>query len=193
MAFVESRSWTKRGSVGTSKESRGPAIVPGDLSASLLLAAVRHKHPQLRMPPDGKLSLREIADLERWIALGAPDPREETSEGASGAGAADLAAAREHWAYRPVRRPQIPEVQDLDWASTAADRLILARLEAAELAPLPPADRSRARAPAKRPPAHGLSLDQDDLPLLGATACVVAKSLAPGVVDLELRVSAPHL
>src|SRR5262245_19716530 len=39
----------------------GPAIVPGKIDDSLLLKAVRHQSPALKMPPPGKLREAEIA------------------------------------------------------------------------------------------------------------------------------------
>ena len=53
----------------------GPSIVLGDPDASLLIEAVEQQGERVRMPPDGRLSAREIADLRRWIASGAPDAR----------------------------------------------------------------------------------------------------------------------
>ncbi len=52
-----------------------PAVVPGEPELSLLIRAVRYKDPTLQMPPDGRLSDRQIADLEAWVKMGAPDPR----------------------------------------------------------------------------------------------------------------------
>ncbi|MGC3972328.1 MAG: hypothetical protein QM775_34800 [Pirellulales bacterium] len=54
--------------------SSGPAVVPSDEDRSLILAAIRHDG--LEMPPDRKLPPEVIADFEKWIAFGAPDPRE---------------------------------------------------------------------------------------------------------------------
>jgi hypothetical protein len=47
--------------------TKGPSIVPGNLDKSLLIQAVRYTDENLEMPPDGKLSDEEIADLERWV------------------------------------------------------------------------------------------------------------------------------
>src|SRR5579863_8524489 len=55
----------------------GPAIVPGDPAASLLVKAVSYQDPDLKMPPNGKLSDNEIADLAEWVKMGAPDPRDD--------------------------------------------------------------------------------------------------------------------
>jgi hypothetical protein len=65
--------------------------------------------------------------------------------------------AREHWAFRPVRRPVVPEVKDRAWVRNPIDAFILARLEREGLRPNPPADR---RALLRR-----LALDLTGLPL----------------------------
>ena len=58
----------------------GPAVIPGDLEKSLLIKAVRYTDPDLQMPPkDKKLSAAQIADLEAWVKMGAPDPRVATT------------------------------------------------------------------------------------------------------------------
>src|SRR3954467_2543364 len=51
----------------------GPAVVPGAPDESLLIEAIRYE--SLEMPPRGKLPESEIEVLERWIRMGAPDPR----------------------------------------------------------------------------------------------------------------------
>jgi hypothetical protein len=53
----------------------GPAITPGDLKHSPLIQAVRHVDVDTAMPPKKKLTPIEIALLETWVLLGAPDPR----------------------------------------------------------------------------------------------------------------------
>ncbi|MCZ6794346.1 MAG: PSD1 and planctomycete cytochrome C domain-containing protein [Planctomycetota bacterium] len=122
----------------------GPAIVPGDPDASLLIRALRHDDPDLQMPPKKKLSDEVIADFERWVRLGAPDPR----TGSAAAGpvpvpvvVVDFESARRHWAFRPLRRPVVPTVRDALRARTPIDRFVAARLEAAGLGLSPQADR----------------------------------------------------
>src|SRR5688572_28974767 len=44
----------------------GPAAAAGAPDKSLLIEAVRYGG-DLKMPPSGKLSDREIADLEKWV------------------------------------------------------------------------------------------------------------------------------
>jgi hypothetical protein len=48
---------------------------------------------------------------------------------------------KEHWAYQPVKRPDLPEVLKSRWVRNPIDRFILAELETAELPPAPEADR----------------------------------------------------
>ncbi|HUR46325.1 MAG TPA: DUF1549 domain-containing protein, partial [Candidatus Saccharimonadales bacterium] len=50
------------------------------------------------------------------------------------------ANADQHWAFQPVPVVSVPKVKNGSWARTDIDRFILARLEAAELSPAPPAD-----------------------------------------------------
>src|SRR5438876_6768527 len=54
----------------------GPALIPGDVEKSLIIKAVRYTDEDLKMPPKNKkLSAEQIADLETWVKMGAPDPR----------------------------------------------------------------------------------------------------------------------
>ena len=54
----------------------GPALVPGKISESLLIEAVEQGDPDFAMPPKYKLQPAEIAALKKWVAMGAPDPRD---------------------------------------------------------------------------------------------------------------------
>jgi hypothetical protein len=60
------------------------------------------------MPPKGRLPDATIADLERWIADGAFDPRLPRSGNASSAPGASNAEAGSHWAFQPLRRTPPP-------------------------------------------------------------------------------------
>ena len=71
----------------------GPAIVPGNLAESHLIDAVRYEENIVSaMPPKSKLPSDEIKLLERWVEMGAPDPRAKVEKGtASKVQAFDLA------------------------------------------------------------------------------------------------------
>ena len=117
----------------------GPAIVPGDPERSLLIKAVRWSDPDTQMPPKNKLAADQIAALEQWVKMGAPDPRSAESSNLESQISSPLTARANHWAYQPVSRPGVPAVADTHWPRTDTDRFILARLENKKLSPAPDA------------------------------------------------------
>ncbi|MCE2880993.1 MAG: PSD1 and planctomycete cytochrome C domain-containing protein [Planctomycetaceae bacterium] len=127
----------------------GPAVVPGDADSSLLVRAVRYHDEDSAMPPAGKLPDADIATLEQWVAMGAPDPR---TEALAGAGASpgtthrwtseDIARGKEtHWSYRPVSAPSAPSVKDPSRVRSPIDAFVLSAMEMRGLSPAPDADR----------------------------------------------------
>ena len=116
--------------------SSGPAVVPSDEERSLILAAIRHDG--LEMPPERQLPPEVIADFEKWIALGAPDPREGLPSATKPT--IDYAAARKHWAFQPVRPVAPPRAGD-DQQADLVDRFIRTKLAEAGFKPAPPAER----------------------------------------------------
>jgi hypothetical protein len=109
---------------------RGPAIVPGEPEASLLVQAVARTHAEVHMPPDDALSAEVTADVARWVAAGAPWPASAEAESA-------FAAA--HWAYEPVRAAE-PPADESGWSDHPIDRFIVAGWKAADLRPVAAAD-----------------------------------------------------
>jgi mono/diheme cytochrome c family protein len=116
----------------------GPSLVPGKPADSLVMKAVRYADPNLKMPPKGKLSDAVIADLEKWVAMGAPDPR--VGEMAAIKKGIDLEAARKFWSFQPPRSLPAPSVNNVAWPRSDVDRFLLAKLEAAKLTPAPDAE-----------------------------------------------------
>jgi len=118
----------------------GPAIVPGNPDRSPLIRAVRYRDRNLQMPPDDKkLPASQIADLEAWVRMGAPDPRADAPN-KYGAAPTD---PKQHWSFQPIFKPIIPDFRK-DWtplARNAVDHYVFATLEAKNLAPSPRADK----------------------------------------------------
>jgi len=101
------------------------AIVPGDAGASTMLERIHSTDPDVLMPPptsNRRLSDHQKQLLDRWIKAGAE--------------------YQPHWAFTPPVRPAPPAVQRADWVRNEIDRFVLAKLEAAGLAPAPEADRA---------------------------------------------------
>ena len=117
----------------------GDVIEPGKPGASLLMETVRYTKKDLEMPPKYQLSAAEIAVLERWIEIGAPDPR--TGKKITKAPGIDWEKGKKHWAFQPVAKPAVPKVKDAAWVRDDVDRFILAKIEAEGLKPAPDADR----------------------------------------------------
>ncbi len=78
----------------------GPSLVPGKPAASLLITAVSYRDSQLQMPPEQKLSDRQIADLTRWIQIGAPHPEHGDSDPIETIDPVDNEPAVKHWAFQ---------------------------------------------------------------------------------------------
>jgi Protein of unknown function (DUF1553)/Protein of unknown function (DUF1549)/Planctomycete cytochrome C len=105
----------------------GPVIVPGNSEKSLLIKAVSYVDPELQMPPKHKLAPEEIALLQQWIGMGAPDPRTNN--------AITRVTSKPHWAFLPISDPAIPTVKNWRWVNNAIDYFVLAKLESNGLQP----------------------------------------------------------
>jgi hypothetical protein len=86
-----------------------------------------------------RLSDAAIRTIEEWVRRGLPWP--DDGKTAAGAGF-DLAKRRaEHWCWQAPERATAPPVTQAAWCRGDIDRFVLARLEAAGIAPAPEADR----------------------------------------------------
>ena len=139
---LDTKSGVKRGGNG------GPIIVPGDPKSSRLFGALTYNNTDLRMPPTGKLPDEKIAAFEKWIAEGAPDPREDTPSGAAPPTSAlkgmDIETGRKWWAFQPVAPLPEPKPRNKtfakQWTREKVDWFILAKLEQNKIKPSPEAD-----------------------------------------------------
>ncbi len=114
----------------------GPSIVPGKPDESLLLRAVRYRDPDLQMPPKSRLAEATVADLAKWVAMGAPLPAPAEAPDAPGlVSGPSLAEGAKHWAFRPVRDVPVPAK-----APHPVDAFLVEALDARGLAPAREAD-----------------------------------------------------
>ncbi|MFO0866786.1 MAG: PSD1 and planctomycete cytochrome C domain-containing protein [Gemmataceae bacterium] len=120
----------------------GPAVVAKHPEKSLLIEAIEYKNVDLLMPPRAKLSDAQIADLRKWVAMGAPWPKTIVAKKEAKKDEFDLEARRKsHWCWQALAETKLPDVKNEAWAKTPIDRYILAKLEAKGLKPAPAADR----------------------------------------------------
>ena len=111
----------------------GPAVLPGKGDESPLVEALRGEGAGERMPLNRPpLAEAEIKLIQTWIDQGAKAQPDEKP---------GVPPAEVHWAFIPPVRPAVPRVSQQGWGSNPIDGFILARLEAAGLAPSPEADR----------------------------------------------------
>lgn len=114
---------------------RGPAVVPGKPEDSLLLEAISHSDPDLKMPPRGKrVSDETVVRFREWIRKGAVDPRTKPDH----SGSTERVSADDFWAYEAITRPTVPDTGQ-DWAHSELDRFVFRKLEQHELHPSPDA------------------------------------------------------
>ena len=111
----------------------GTAVEPGEPNKSLLLTAIRYD--EMEMPPSGKLSDSVIRDFERWIKLGAIDPRHADPVSVPKQVSIDWNKARQFWSFQKPKRHQLPKTKNSKWANTAIDSFVLRKLESAGLTP----------------------------------------------------------
>ncbi len=114
----------------------GPAVVPGKRDESLLYERVR----QGEMPPGKKkLNPEEIALIGRWITDGARTARAEPQE--IRPGLQITPEEQSFWAFRPIRRPEVPHTGIGERVRTPIDAFLLARLQERRLTFAPDADK----------------------------------------------------
>ena len=116
----------------------GAVIHPGKPDESILMNALKYDNQELQMPPSGKLSETVLADFEKWISMGAPDPRNSSMEevfAVGGLKAKSLKEGREFWAFKPIKLPLLPAVQKGEWIQDEIDRYILRGIEEHDIEP----------------------------------------------------------
>jgi mono/diheme cytochrome c family protein len=110
----------------------GRVIEPGKPGQSELLRRIRATDEAERMPPEGEpLTAEQIAAITRWIEQGAEWPDDLATRVAPGS---------DHWAFRSVERPPLPNLQGPQ-IRNAIDRFVQARLAESKLVPSAEADR----------------------------------------------------
>jgi len=114
----------------------GPAIVPGDSSASRLIQMVSGAGGMI-MPLQGDPLSADLVDrLRAWIDEGAAWPAEN-----AGAEAGLQAEANGHWSFREISGPQVPKTANPGWIRNPIDSFVLEALEKRGLQPSPRASR----------------------------------------------------
>ena len=132
---LDSRSGWQKGGAG------GPAIVPGKPEVSLLIKAISYVEKDLKMPPDRRLPVEEIALISEWVKRGAEDPRVLKTPAGTAEGhsfwEAEFKSRLDWWSLKPIGRFEPPMVADAVWNHEPIDRFIRSKLTASGLEPAP--------------------------------------------------------
>ncbi len=94
------------------------AIVPNKPEESELVKRLYSEDPNMVMPPPESnlvLTPKEKAILEKWVAQGAE--------------------YKEHWAFIPPVKPEVPEAKELDWGVNEIDNFVLDKMQLNGLSP----------------------------------------------------------
>ncbi len=126
--FVDSRDGLLTGG------ESGPAVVPNQPMKGNLMKAIRHTVDDMKMPPKEKLPDDVIANFQKWIELGAPDPR-EGSKVATAKRVINIDEGKQWWSFKPLQNATLPNVKNTAWIRTPVDPFILAKQEAAGISP----------------------------------------------------------
>ena len=115
-----------RGAEGAYRTHDGStAIAPGSIADSAIWERITSEDPDEVMPPPSAkknpLSAREKDLIKRWVEQGAE--------------------YQDFWAFVPPREPAPAQVGRAEWSAQTIDRFVLRKLEAADMAPSPGADR----------------------------------------------------
>lgn len=108
------------------KESEGFAIVPGKPGESALVHRIMSEDPDLVMPPPTSemvLTPQEKALIVKWIEQGA--------------------TWKDHWAFIPPEKPEVPEVRDPDGCLDEMDYFVARKREEKGLKAASPAPRGQ--------------------------------------------------
>src|SRR5258708_7767642 len=109
----------------------GPLVDKTDPASSRILKVISYDE-RLKMPPTGKLTAEEIADITTWVKVGAPWPGAEEAAAPAPKPVAKREitdAERKFWAFQPVKSVEPPKVKNQLWVRTPVDRFVLAKLE----------------------------------------------------------------
>ena len=115
----------------------GPAVVPGNLSESLLMEAVNWENEDMQMPPKKKLPDSAVQVFEEWIKMGAPDPRDRQNLIKE---TVNIEEGRKFWAFQSITSPK-PFVKNKTWPRSKIDQFVLHGLEKKKIKPVQDADK----------------------------------------------------
>ena len=115
--------------------SDGVAVIPGKSEASRLVKLISHIKKPFMPVKHKKLSFAFIKKISEWIDYGAPYDKPLLGLKINNKEMQITQDDRQYWAFRPIRKPIMPTVNNADWAQNEIDLFILSKLESAKIHP----------------------------------------------------------
>jgi len=164
----------------------GPIVVPGKPNESVLINSIRYADKALQMPPKEPLSAEQVAVLEKWVTLGAPDPREGSATVTSAKRGIDFKEGRQLWAFKPPVKHATPNLTNSSWPKQPLDHFVLAALEQRSLQPVRTATRQEL--------IRRATFDLIGLPPTPEECATFEKDTEPGAWErvIQRLLSSPH-
>ena len=113
----------------------GPVVVLGKPEQSSLIRSIQHTGDSKMPEKAEKLGEAQIAAMAEWVRMGAPWPTGD----APALNAIEL-AAKNHWAFQPVRTPAVPDLPQFRVANPI-DAFVAEKLEKHQMRQAPAASR----------------------------------------------------
>lgn len=164
----------------------GAVITTGDPETSLLIKAIRYTDREFQMPPRSPLSPEAVRDLEQWIAMGAPDPRNEETLSTKTSGGMSPEEGRHFWSFRERNEIPVPEIDESHSPANPVDRFVLAAIQKKGLSPVQPTT--------KESWLRRVTFDLTGLPPTPEEVEAFVKDTSPGARSLvvERLLASPH-
>ncbi len=129
LSLTSESAWLHGGDTGVAFDSQSPE------KSSLWIRITAGPDVEHRMPPEGsRLNTEQLAKLKQWLSSGAHWPEQTVLR-------SPQAAARDHWAFKPMQAPGVPAVANNTLVRNEIDAFVVARLEQQNISPADEADR----------------------------------------------------
>ena len=129
LSLMSEATWGQGGDSGAAFDATSPE------QSAIWIRVTAGADEEHRMPPEGsRLNSEQLTKLKRWLSAGARWPEKSVLQ-------SPQTAAREHWAFKAVQTPPVPNVAAKDQTRNAIDAFVLSRLEQQTITPAAEADR----------------------------------------------------
>ncbi|MGV3771756.1 MAG: DUF1549 domain-containing protein, partial [Verrucomicrobiales bacterium] len=118
----------------------GVAVVSGKPAESKLLKMIAHEEKPFMPKKGDKLSDHQVEQISKWIELGAPYDKPLGNKLVKDKSKVTV-QDRNYWAFQPLKKPALPQIENDSWSQNDLDRFVLAKLREKGITPNSSADK----------------------------------------------------